>query len=46
MKPIAWVLFIDGVMSPRKYSQRAAANGAAMVARANGHAVSVQPIHR
>lgn len=45
MKPIAWVLFVDGILV-RRYSQRAAANGAAMVAKANGHTVSVQPIHR
>lgn len=42
-KPAYWILLIDGIPAGR-FSQRAAANGAAIVARCNGHSVEVRPI--
>lgn len=43
MKPLFWRLFIDG-KPVKDYPQRAAANGAAIVARAQGHEARVQPM--
>ncbi len=44
MKPAYWIIVLDGQTLPRPYSQRAAANGAAMVFRGQGRDAKVIPV--
>lgn len=46
VKPLYWVLIVDGELLPRRYPQRAAARGAAIILRAQGREVSIQAVMR
>jgi hypothetical protein len=41
-KPTHWVLVVDGKETEKRYTQRHEARGAAIILRAQGHAVEVK----